>query len=251
MTTTVTAASDIPALPHDEAMALASVEYKRLIDAAERLTAAQWAMPTDCAGWDVRSMVGHLLGMMELDADRDELARQVGAAVLRTQSTGELLIDALTAIQVEERAPLGIDELLTALREAAPGALAARSALTSEQRAEPYDPRLPLEGMWTRGYLLDVIHTRDPWMHRVDLARATGTDLVLTPDHDGRIVADVVSDWARRHGQPFTLVLTGPAGGTFLAGHGGERYELDAVEFCRILSGRATGSGLLGERVPF
>ncbi len=63
------------------------------------------------------------------------------------------------------------------------------------------------------GYLLDVILTRDPWMHRVDIARATGRDLVLTPEHDGRIVADVVAEWARRHGQPFTLTLTGPAGG--------------------------------------
>jgi hypothetical protein len=55
------------------------------------------------------------------------------------------------------------------------------------------------------GYLLDTILTRDPWMHRVDIARATGRDMVLTADHDGRIVADVVAEWARRHGQPFTL----------------------------------------------
>jgi hypothetical protein len=60
-----------------------------------------------------------------------------------------------------------------------------------------------------------------------------------------------VAEWAGRHGQPFTLVLDGPAGGTFLAGGGGDRYELDAVEFCRILSGRSGGSGLLSQEVPF
>jgi hypothetical protein len=30
------------------------------------------------------------------------------------------------------------------------------------------------EEMWTIGFLLDVILTRDPWMHRIDITRATG-----------------------------------------------------------------------------
>ncbi len=101
------------------------------------------------------------------------------------------------------------------------------------------------------GYLLDVILTRDNWMHRVDIACAIDRDLVLTAEHDGRIVADAVAEWARRHNQPFTMELTGPAGGTFSAGSGGESINLDAVEFCRILSGRTTGTGLLTEEVPF
>jgi hypothetical protein len=75
---------------------------------------------------------------------------------------------------------------------------------------------------------------------------------VLTADHDGRLIADVVADWAGRHQQPFTLDLEGPAGGTFTNGKGGgEEITLDAVEFCRILSGRATGAGLLTQEVPF
>jgi hypothetical protein len=88
-------------------------------------------------------------------------------------------------------------------------------------------------------------------MHRVDLSRATTTPLELTADHDGVIVADVVAEWARRHGRPFTLHLDGPAGATFVAGSGGEGLHLDAVEFCRIISGRATGHGLLTQEVPF
>ena len=104
---------------------------------------------------------------------------------------------------------------------------------------------------WQLGYLLDVILTRDTWMHRVDIARATGAELVLTAEHDGRIVADVVAEWARRHGQPFTLGLAGPAGGTFTKDGGGEEITLDAVEFCRTLSGRAAGVGLLTTEVPF
>ncbi len=73
----------------------------------------------------------------------------------------------------------------------------------------------------------------------------------MTPEHDGRIVADVVVEWAGRHGQPFRLTLTGPAGGRWTSGTGGEELELDAVEFCRITSGRGAGEGLLGVAVPF
>src|SRR5260221_14761809 len=50
-------------------------------------------------------------------------------------------------------------------------------------------------------------------MPRLDVSRATGRPMELTAGHDGRLVADVVGDWARRHAQPFTLTLTGPAGG--------------------------------------
>jgi hypothetical protein len=104
---------------------------------------------------------------------------------------------------------------------------------------------------WTIGYLIDVILTRDPWMHRGDIARATGAMHVLTADHDGVLVADVVSEWAARHGQPFTLRLTGPAGGFWTSGEGGPLIETDAVEFCRLLSGRGHGGDLLAIKVPF
>jgi hypothetical protein len=52
-------------------------------------------------------------------------------------------------------------------------------------------------------------------MHRIDAARAVSRPPELIADHDGRIVADITAEWARRHGKPFTLDLTGPAGGTY------------------------------------
>jgi hypothetical protein len=107
------------------------------------------------------------------------------------------------------------------------------------------------EEVWTLGYLIDIILTRDPWMHRIDIARATGAAHVHTPDHDGRIVADVVTEWAARHGQPFELHLSGPAGGHRTVGRGGPHVEMDAVEFCRAVSGRGPAEGLLRTRVPF
>ena len=108
-----------------------------------------------------------------------------------------------------------------------------------------------LRETWTVGYLLDTIYTRDTWMHRVDISRATGRQMVLTQEHDGRIVADIVAEWARRHGQPFALVLTGAAGGTFVRGDEGEALELDAIEFARVVSLREEGKGLLAQAVPF
>jgi hypothetical protein len=73
----------------------------------------------------------------------------------------------------------------------------------------------------------------------------------VTGDHEGRIVADVVRDWAAHHGAGFTLRLTGPAGGTYRAGPGGGLIALDEIQFCRILSGRDPGDGLLMTQVPF
>jgi uncharacterized protein (TIGR03083 family) len=157
----------------------------------------------------------------------------------------------MTALQVREHAALTPNQLRDALHEAAPRGLAARRATTQELREMPYDPQLPGEAGWTFGYLYDVIHTRDPWIHRVDISRAIGREMELSSDHDGRIVADVVADWARRHSQPFRLSLAGFAGGVYECGNDGDVIELDAVEFCRVLSGRAPGSGLLATRVTF
>ena len=253
MNATITEVTEIPALhhDHDQAMDVAAVEYRRLLDAVAELGPDDWSRPTDCAGWDVKAMLGHLLGMLELLGDRAEFGRQVAIAGARAAATGAMRIDALTGLQVEEHAHLSPEELAAALGAAVPAALAGRNGTTAEERSAPYIPGPPFDEDWTRGFLLDVVHTRDPWLHRVDMSRATGHEMVLTADHDGRIVADVVAEWARRHGKPFTLTLGGPAGRTFVAGGGGEHVELDAIEFCRIVSGRASGSGLLSQQVPF
>ena len=106
------------------------------------------------------------------------------------------------------------------------------------------------EEWWTFGYLFDTILTRDPFMHRVDIARATGVPMTATAEHEGVIVDDVVREWAQRHGRPYTLELTGPAGGRWQEGDG-EHITMDALEFCRALSGRGPTPGLLAQQVPF
>jgi hypothetical protein len=104
---------------------------------------------------------------------------------------------------------------------------------------------------WTFGYLIDVILTRDAWMHRMDISEATGAHLELTPDHDGVLVADVVAEWATRHGWPFRLRLTGPAGGEWSSGVDGPEIEIAADAFCATVSGRGAAEGLLTTHVPF
>ena len=60
------AVEEIPVLDHDEAMTLAEAEYARLLALADGLSPQDWRRPTDCTGWDVWDVVGHLLGMVEL-----------------------------------------------------------------------------------------------------------------------------------------------------------------------------------------
>jgi hypothetical protein len=162
------------------------------------------------------------------------------------------MIDAMTALQIRDRTELTPDKIVARFERAAPRSVRARRRMPGLVRRMPMkvDPPFDRDG-WRLGYLMDVIYNRDAWMHRIDVSRAIGRDMVLTPEHDGRLVADVVAEWARRHGKPFTLILTGPAGGTFVAADGRERIELDPVELCRTLSGRAQGAGLLSTEVPF
>jgi uncharacterized protein (TIGR03083 family) len=244
----------IEPISYEEAMDLAEAEYARLIEVVESLDDGAFAAQTDCAGWTVKDVLGHLLGMLALQADPEELARQLKSATEAAARSGRLRLDELTDLQVREHAELSPGDITSALGVAAPRALAARRALPVDRRAVPYDPQLPGENGWTLGYLFGIIHTRDPWLHRVDICRATGADLVLTGDHDGRLIQNVVAEWAGKHGAPFVLELAGPAGGRYEAhpcGAGGEHITLDAVQFCRILSGRAPGAGLLQTRVTF
>ena len=252
MNITAKEVATIPALGHREAMALAAAEYDRFAAAVDALTADDWGRPTDNDLWDVKAMVAHVLGMMEMNASVREMVRQQRAAAKSSKRNRTAMIDELTALQVDKHVHRPVTDLTTRVRATAPKALAGRRRTPRFIRALPMDPGTPLfPEKWKLGYLLDVILTRDTWMHRVDLARATGQEPALSSDHDGRIVADVVKEWARRHGRPFTLVLTGPAGGEYRQGDGEEHIELDAVEFCRVLSGRGTGTGLLTQSVPF
>lgn len=244
-------------LEHREAMHLLADELERTLEVLDRLRPEDWSAPTDCPAWDVRRMYLHVLGACEAGASMRENLHQMRAARAHCKAHGGPLESGLSAVQVSEREQLSPTELVARLRSVAPRTVRKRTRMPALMRKLPIHVDGPVVETWRVGYLIDTIYLRDLWMHRVDAARATGIPLRLTAEHDGRIVADVVAEWARRHGRPFSLVLDGPAGGSFAANDdqrgagGGAALELDAVEFCRTLAGRCPGSGLLTQVVPF
>ncbi|WP_200959117.1 maleylpyruvate isomerase family mycothiol-dependent enzyme [Nocardioides sp. Soil796] len=244
-------------LPRHTAMQLAATEYDRMSAMLAELRPDDWSLRTDCAEWDVRQLASHLLGMASMVTSPMEVARQQKAAKKVHATRGGQMIDSLTQVQVDERADRGPAELVAEAERIGRRAVRGRRLLAiAGGRMKLPEPE-QVDGRseyWTVGYLMGTILTRDPWMHRIDLARATGHALELTPEHDGVIVDDVVREWAERHGQAYHLELTGPAGGQWASDElrsGTDTIAMDAVEFCRILSGRATGTGLLTTSVPF
>jgi uncharacterized protein (TIGR03083 family) len=233
-----------------QAAALAAGENQRFVEFVRTLRPEDWSKPTDCPAWDVRAMTGHVLGMMEFTCTVREFVHVVRAG---GKAAGDRpTIDGMTEVQVAERAGLSHRQLLDRLADAAPRGARARGRLVAPLRRLPTPSEVGgVKETWRLGYLFDVILTRDTWMHRNDIARAIGRETELTAGHDGAIVADVVAEWARRHARPYQLTLHGPAGGTFGSDDSGAELALDAVEFCRILSGRGTGAGLLSQPVPF
>jgi uncharacterized protein (TIGR03083 family) len=243
-----------PALDRSTAMTLAADEYRSYADAVAALDVSDWTRPTACTLWDVRQMTAHVVGMAEMAAGIREGARQRRIAGKDAAAKGIAFLDALTDVQVRERADHSPARLVDDVRDVGSRAVRGRRMVPAFLRRRDMGMPQEVQGVeesWALGYLVDVILTRDTWMHRSDLAEATGTAMALRPEHDGVIVADVVAEWAQRHGKPYRLTLTGPAGGEWGAGTGGEELELDAVQFCRLVSGRGEGSGLLTTAVPF
>jgi len=241
----------IAELEHHEAMDLQATEFERALALLRSLDSQEWSVQTDCPDWDVRRMWLHVLGASESGASMRESAHQMRLARKRRKHSGVVLEAGLSGVQVDERLDVSPEALLDRLERIAPKTVKARARTPRLVRAFKIAIDAPVVEKWTVGYLNDVIYLRDAWMHRVDTARATGRDLVLTPKHDGRIIADVVAEWARRHGQPFMIELTGAAGGTFKGGTGGEPIVIDAIDFCRLLAGREEATGLLSTVVPF
>ena len=250
MSTATTPRPRTSTLSVDTAKQLAFTEYQRSQELLEHLPAEAWSRRTECPDWDVRQMAAHVLGMGHMAASFRDQIRQQRAARRR----GGRFIDALTALQVQERAAMAPAEIVQDYAHTWPKAARARFRTPRFVRRRALPDEQPVGGVlepWTVGFLVETVLTRDVWMHRIDVCRAVGISPVLTAEHDGALVADVVTEWAQRHGQPCRLVLTGPAGGQWSFGVGGPTIELDAVEFCRTLARRAPAQGLLAVEVPF
>lgn len=258
MTMTYTDIATVPRIQRgDEADRFAQVAYDRLVALLMTLTAEDWRRSTECPAWTVHDMVAHMVGAARGHASPLEFMRQVAHGQRHREAFDGNDTDAMNAYQVRRNAHLAPSELIAALRELAPRAVRGRRRVPALLRRRP----VPLadSGSFpagtptsiTMGELLDVTLTRDVWLHRIDICRAIGAQPDSDTDTDRRIVTDIVADWAARHRQPVQLHLTGHAGGHYEQGSAGRTIELDAIEFCRILSGRAEGDGLLRTKVLF
>jgi uncharacterized protein (TIGR03083 family) len=233
-----------------EAKVLAGEEFRRFAELTASLSEDEWASPTDCTGWDVRKLALHVLGSGDAQASVRQFMHQLRRGMpLNKEIESHHWVDGLNELQIRERSHLTNAELVAQLAAVGPKAVKGRWRTPPPMRYLPL-PFGPPIGWAPLKYLLDVGFTRDVWAHRIDLCVATGRAMHLTPDHDGRLVADIVAEWASIHGEPFELVLEGPVGGKFSQGVDGERVEIDALDFIRVLSGRLPGTGVLAHPLP-
>ena len=233
-----------------EARVLAEQEFARFAELVASLTPNEWQTPTDCTGWDVRKMVLHVLGSADAQASFPEFVHQLRRGIpVNKEIDSHHWVDGLNELQIRERSHLSNDEVVAQLQEIGPKAVKGRWGTPPPMRYVPISFGPPI-GWKPLKYLLDVGFTRDVWAHRIDIHAVIDRPMRLTADHDGRLVADIVAEWAALHGQPFELVLDGPAGGKFSQGTGGERVEIDAIEFIRVLAGRRPGTGVLSHPLP-
>ncbi len=255
MTKTTLDVATVPPLTHEEAMHLQAQELERTVTLLRSLDDAAWNAQTDCPAWDVTAMYKHVLGACEAGASMRENIHQLRRARSYRKQHGGPLEAALSTLQVSERADLTPGQVVARLAAIAPRTVRGRTrtpALVRNHAKMAVDG--PVIERWTLGYLIDTIYLRDLWMHRVDAAYAVNQPMELSAEHDGRIVADVVAEWGRRHGKSFMLDLTGPAGGIYTHDRDlqeAEHISMDAVEFCRTLAGRQPATGLLATVVPF
>jgi uncharacterized protein (TIGR03083 family) len=233
-----------------EAKVLAEQEFRRFAALTASLTGEEWTLPTDCTGWDVRKMALHVLGSADAQASFKEFLHQLRRGKpLNKEIDSHHWVDGLNELQIRERTHLTDDEIVAELEAVGSKAVKGRWGTPLPMRYLPISFGPPV-GWEPLKYLLDVGFTRDVWAHRIDICAATGREMELSADHDGRLVADIVGEWGAIHGEPFELVLEGPAGGKYSQGVGGERVEIDAIEFIRTLAGRRPGTGVLSNPLP-
>jgi uncharacterized protein (TIGR03083 family) len=251
MNTTAVRVEDIRPISHAEGMRLAETEYQRFADVIGKLGPDDWAKQTVNADWNVKQLVAHVLGFAEGNASFRVFAKAMRAGKKRAKEKGyDHWVHGTNEVQVAEREHLTTAELVSRWSEMWPKALKGRRRFPPFLRWIPQDFGPPIGKKPMGSYLMDVVFTRDTWMHRIDVCRAAGLDPVVTTEHDGRLIEDMVAEWTKLYDLSITLHLEGPAGGTYVRGDGAEELTIDAVEWIWILSGRGTGTGLLKKELP-
>jgi uncharacterized protein (TIGR03083 family) len=245
-------AADVPAQTVDEAGQRAREELGRFLAVAGSLEGDDWAQPTDCTEWSVRDILAHAAGSAAGWASWGEFLRQVPLNPYARQAA--VPVDGINRRQLEDRVGRSPKDLIAELRAVAPKAIRTRLGLPGIFKGMRIDLGPP-RGKAPLRYLLEIIYTRDMWMHRHDICRATGRTFEQTAAHDGRVVALVMRDIdeALRDslgGRAIRFDLRGAAGGGYLVGPGAESdavVEMDVLEFNRMASGRLVADDALAD----
>jgi len=245
-----TSTTGVARINRKEARVLACAEFEKFAALAASLSSQEWTTDTDCVGWDVRKMVLHVLGSADAQASPLVFLHQLRRGLpLNKTIDSHHWVDGVNELQIRERAGLTDTEVIAQLQAVGAKAVKGRFGTPLPMRFTPVPFGDPI-GWKPVNYLLEVGFTRDVWAHRIDIHAAIDRAMPLDAAHDGRLVADLVAEWADLHGEPFHLHLTGAAGGTFSQGDGGEHVEMDALDFVRTLSGRLPGTGVMRHPLP-
>ena len=236
--TTLMDALAIPDVTPAEAETLAGTELHRLLALLDDLNDEDWISPTACTEWNVRDMVAHQAGAYASGSGYGELIHQYTAAL----TPGQLAEDAINRRQLNDRAQRSPAELIAELR--LHGDRATHNWAFGFRPLKPFGIPHPVTGWLSMRHLMLVVHSRDTWIHRLDICRATDRPFEQTREHDGRINALVVLDLARalrrKSGRPIALELTGVAGGGWIIGSGDPvaTIHMDVLDFNIYASGR-------------
>ena len=251
-------AERIPYVTADEAFSLMQTSFERFMQVIESLNADDWTKPTACTDWNVHDIVAHQAGGYVSGINYKEMIRVI-RLYTRKVRPGRLPEDTVNEFHVNERADKSPTELITELRQAGPSAI--QNWAYQFRLIKPIVTSHPIGGVKSQRYYMWIIHSRDTWMHRLDICRATGQRFEQTREHDGRINELVVLDLAQSlkntlGKRALNLVLTGIAGGAWKIGltEPEATIEMDTLDFNIYASGRfnheegLTRAKLLGDQ---
>lgn len=256
MNTVRISASTLPMADREHAAAGYLAVMGALAEQLEEMTAADWATDTECTGWTVRDMVGHLLGAQE-DAKSPPvvLARRFRG---RRRYPRLSLLDAANQVQVDDHARLSPAELCAAYRGNIPKVAAYVRRFPAALAGIPVEKgTAPAGGPVRMGYLYNVIYLRDAWMHTIDLSRATSSPRLRDRAAGSsefaaaqtmivdQIMRDASIAWGA--GPAVEVELRGEISGVWQLGEGEvcARIAGSGVDAFRRLSGRAPDTEVL------
>lgn len=190
----------------------AAVEGLAEVDALNALLAGlsgdDWDRATASAGWTVRDVVAHLVGQHVESARPWTIPGKLRQA--RRRFPARSALDAHNALQILDYGGRTADELRGLLVRFGPKAVRVRRRAPGFLRRRGFARFFPEEQLPdpSFGYLFDVLSNRDTWLHRLEIARATGRPFA-TGEHDHGIVTQVVRDLAQAWTGPAIILELG------------------------------------------